>query len=113
MAQARAGGWGTVVGLCGAMTQSEFMSRWGWLASLFLLVAPVLPALGQSQEESLRVYGDHPRLLLGSHRLKLLQKERERHSLRWQQFELLMAGHAPMPEPGFADALYYRVAQNQ
>ena len=95
------------------MTQSEFMSRRGPLASLFFLVAAVLPALGQSQEESLRVYSDHPRLLLNSHRLKLLQKERERHSLRWQQFELLMAGHAPMPEPGFADALYYRVAQNQ
>ena len=33
--------------------------------------------------------------------------------MRWQQFELLMAGHAPMPEPGFADALYYKVAQNE
>jgi len=95
------------------MTQSEFMSRRGSLASLILLIAAVLPTLAQSDEESLRVYADHPRLLLSSHRLKLLQKERERHSLRWQQFELLMAGHAPMPEPGFAEALYYRVAQNQ
>jgi hypothetical protein len=71
-----------------------------------------LPAAAQSQEESLHVYAEHPRLLLTPHRLKLLQKEKERRSLRWQQFELLMAGHAPMPEPGFADGLYYRVAQN-
>ncbi len=32
--------------------------------------------------------------------------------LRWQQFESLMAGNAPMPEPGFARALYYQVAGN-
>src|SRR5579872_2248716 len=81
---------------------------------IFILVAfdILSPALAQSQEESLKVYGEHPRLLLGSHRLKLLQKERERHSLRWQQLELLVAGHAPMPEPGFAHALYYRVTQD-
>ncbi len=73
----------------------------------------VLPVGAQSQEESLRIYTEHPRLFLGSHHLQLLQKEKERRSLRWQQFELLMAGHAPMPEPGFAGALYYRVAGDQ
>lgn len=66
----------------------------------------------QSSDESFRVYNGHPRLFLKEHRLKLLQKERERNSLRWQQFNLLMAGHAPMPEPGFADALYYQVAKD-
>jgi hypothetical protein len=72
-----------------------------------------LPAFGQTQEESLRVYTEHPRLLLGRQRLERLKKEKQRRSLRWQQFELLMAGHAPMPEPGFADALYYRVSGDQ
>ena len=95
------------------MTQSEFMSSRGSLVSFFLLVAAVLPVLAQTEEESLRVYAEHPRLFLGQHRLQLLRKERQRHSLRWQQFELLMAGHAPMPEPGFADALYYRIAGDQ
>jgi hypothetical protein len=30
--------------------------------------------------------------------------------MRWQQFSALISGNAPMPEPGFAYALYYRVA---
>ena len=33
--------------------------------------------------------------------MRLLRRERERASLRWQQFETLMAGGAAMPEPGF------------
>lgn len=86
------------------------MSRWVSLVS-FALFLPVLAA--QTEPESFRVYADHPRLLLTTHRLQLLRKERDRRSLRWQQFELLMAGHAPMPEPGFAGALYYKVAGNE
>src|SRR6202171_2913285 len=100
------------------MTQSKFMSRsqlWmqaiAWVVCICLPAA--LPAEAQTQEESLRIYTEHPRLFLGSHRLKLLRKERERRSLRWQQFELLMAVHAPMTESGFANALYYRIAQDQ
>jgi hypothetical protein len=89
------------------------MSRRGPLAFFLLFFPLAWLAFAQTDEESLRVYTDHPRLLLGTHRLQLLRKERERHSLRWQQFELLMAGHAPMPEPGFANALYYRVAGNE
>lgn len=53
---------------------------------------------------------EHPRLFLRPARLRLLRRERERASLRWQQFEALMAGGAAMPEPGFAGALYYQVA---
>ena len=89
------------------------MSRWGWLGAVLALGASIFVAGAQSQEESLHSYTEHPRLFLGQHRLKLLQREKVRRSLRWQQFELLMAGHAPMPEPGFADALYYRVALDQ
>ena len=88
--------------------------RVDFLFALFILFCPlVCPAGAQSQEDSMRIYTEHPRLFLGQHRLKLLQKERERRSLRWQQFELLMAGHAPMPEPGLASALYYRVGGDQ
>ncbi|MBI5085279.1 MAG: hypothetical protein HZB13_11860 [Acidobacteria bacterium] len=38
--------------------------------------------------------------------VRLLKRERERESLRWQQFESLMAGRARMAEPGFALALW-------
>src|SRR5215467_10965576 len=88
------------------------MSRWAFRVSFFLFL-PVLAAPAQTGDESLRVYADHPRLLLTARRLQMLRKERDRRTMRWQQFELLMAGHAPMPERGFADALYYRVAQNE
>jgi hypothetical protein len=103
---------------CGAMTQSKLMARlqsWTLVNTCVVCIGylAALPAAAQTQEESFRIYTEHPRLFLGSHRLKLLQKERERHSLRWQQFELLMAGHAPMPEPGFANALYYKIAHDQ
>ena len=32
--------------------------------------------------------------------------------MRWQQFDAFVSGGAPMPEPGFAWALYYQVAGN-
>ena len=64
------------------------------------------------QPETLTIYTDHPRLFLRPNRLRLLKRERERKSLRWDQFELLMAGKAPMPEQGFASALYYRVTES-
>lgn len=79
------------------------------LCAAVLAVAAV-PAPAQSADELLRIDTDHPRLFLNARRLKLLRRERQRQSLRWNQFDLLMAGHAPMPEPGFAGALYYQVA---
>jgi hypothetical protein len=74
------------------------------------LVWVALAGVAPGQDESLRVDAPHPRLFLGAQRLKRLRRERERQSLRWNQFHLLMAGKAPMPEPGFADALYYQVS---
>ena len=62
------------------------------------------------QDEDFQVYAEHPRLFLPARRLKLLKRERERTSIRWQQFETLVAGRAPMPEPGFAWALYYQIS---
>lgn len=83
--------------------------------TLPLLLASALlaaPAVSQEQlpappgESDFIVYTDTPRLLLNSRRLRLMQRERERESMRWVQFEALMAGNAVMPEPGFARALY-------
>lgn len=62
------------------------------------------------QDEDYRVYTDAPRLLLTPQRLRLVKRENERQSLRWQQFDTLMSGGAAMPEPGFAGALYYRTS---
>jgi hypothetical protein len=56
---------------------------------------------------------EHPRLLLPQRRLRLLRRERERETLRWNQFHTFMAGGAEMPERGFADALYYSVAGSE
>jgi len=84
------------------------------LALAFVSLAGSGPGIAYSQEgtpaETLRADAPHPRIFLTARRLKLLRRERERQSLRWNQFHLLMAGKAPMPEPGFAQALYYQVS---
>jgi hypothetical protein len=67
---------------------------------------------GQTQnDEDFHVYRDAPRLLLTPQRLRLLQRERERQSPRWEQFDSLMSAGAAMAEPGFAWALYYQVTR--
>src|SRR5690349_12224829 len=101
---------------CVGMTQSKGMGRW-----LVPLVGVVLCGAGAwaqssspaAQDTNYKVYTERPRIFLRPQRLRLLRREKERQSLRWQQFELLMAGKAPMPEPGFAAALYYQTSQNQ
>jgi len=75
-----------------------------------LLAQPPLRAQTPADDEPIVVSAEHPRLLLRPSRLLLLRRERERKSLRWQQFELFLAGQAAMPETGFAKALYYQVA---
>ncbi len=72
-----------------------------------LVLAPL--TFSQTDEESFHVYSEQPRLLLRPRRLRLLKRERDRQSMRWEQFQTLMAGQAQMPEPGFALALYYAV----
>ena len=83
--------------------------------ALGILIFALAPAAGWAQgpgsADPVVVSGDHPRLFLRSGRLRLLRRERERHSMRWQQFEALISGNAPMPEPGFAQALYYQVSR--
>jgi hypothetical protein len=74
------------------------------LTIVFLLLA----ALANGQEEY-RVYTEHPRLFLTPQRLRLLKRERDRESMRWRQFDLLVRAAAQMREPGFALALHYAV----
>lgn len=75
-------------------------------ALLLVLVACRLPGRAQ---DVFRVYTEHPRLFLRPHRLRLLRKERERRSMRWDQFDAVMRSGAAPPEPGFANALYYEI----
>jgi hypothetical protein len=77
-----------------------------------LLLLPVFPVPAQTGDP-VAVFTEHPRLLLRPQRLRLLKRERERTTPRWQLFETLVLGNAPMPEPGFAYALYYQVAGNE
>jgi hypothetical protein len=63
--------------------------------------------------EEYRVYNPHPRLLLTTQRLRLLKRERDRDSMRWRQFSLLVRSAAEMPEAGFALALYYQVTSDE
>src|SRR5579863_9384944 len=83
-----------------------------------LRYVPALSALrllGQNdpRPDSFKVYSESPRLLLRPPRLRLLRRERERRSLRWDQFETLWIGNAPFPEPGWAQALRYRIADDR
>ncbi len=64
-------------------------------------------------DEDYHVFSDSPRLLLTKQRLRLLQREKDRESMRWLQFYTLITGGAAMPEQGLAWALYYQVAKNQ
>jgi hypothetical protein len=70
------------------------------------------PAPREGSDEPVVVSTEHPRLFLRPARLRLLRRERERQSMRWRQFEALIAGNAPMPEPGFAAALDYQASGN-
>jgi hypothetical protein len=84
-----------------------------WLLCIGSVAAQDLPdpPAGQTPNsgDEFRVYTEHPRLLLRPQRLRLLKRERERQSMRWKQFEALIAGGAAMPEPGFAWALFHAI----
>ena len=81
------------------------------IAACVLLLAAWTPL--QAADEPIVVSTDHPRLFLRPQRLRLLRRERERQSMRWQQFDALVSGGAPMPEPGFALALYYEISGDE
>ena len=90
------------------------------LPRLLFLAVPLMAQTGPSQtssqpqiDEDFHVYTDSPRLLLTAQRLRLLERDRGRDSMRWEQLDSLLRGGAAMPEPGFAWALYSQVAQDQ
>src|SRR5947209_20474974 len=66
-------------------------------------------AHAQEAPETYSIYTEAPRLFLRPARLRLLRRERDRKSLRWEQFSTLTGAGAPMPEPGFANALAYQI----
>jgi hypothetical protein len=68
---------------------------------------------GESRPDSFKVYSERPRLLLRPARLRLLRRERERRSLRWDQFETLWTAGAPFPEAGWAQALRFQIADDR
>src|SRR3954471_19558593 len=90
----------SVVSLCHTM--------WWMHVRLFLGLLAAGAIFAQTADEDFKIYTEHPRLLLKAQRLKLLRRERERRSQRWQQLEALVLGKVQMPEPGFAEALVYQ-----
>lgn len=83
---------------------------WPLRTAVFFILAAV-QAFPQAQDEDFRVFTEHPRLFLRAQRVRLLRRERQRRSMRWEQFETLMAGKARMPEPGLSAALYSQVTE--
>jgi len=96
--------WDAVGAACVAMTQCLVMRL---MAPLLLLV---MCGWRLAAEDPVAVFTEHPRLFLRPARLRLLQRERERASVRWQQLDSWVAAGASLPEPGLAEALYYQVS---
>ncbi len=95
--------WSRFAGSCrppGCVRLTRFASVVLAAVSIWCAV-PVL-----AQDLDYMVYTESPRLFLRERRLRLLKRERERQSMRWVQFESLIAGKARMAEPGFSYALY-------
>ncbi len=84
----------------------DTLERRAFLAAL----ACGVPLAAAQVDDPVTVSTDHPRLFLRPARLRLLRRERERASPRWQQFEALVAGGAPLPERPLALALYYQIS---
>jgi hypothetical protein len=79
------------------------------LIFLFTLAYANAQSTSAATDEVYRVYTEFPRLFLRAQRLRLLKRERERKSMRWEQFETLIKGGAKMDEPGLAYGLYAAV----
>ena len=82
-------------------------------APLILSCLVAAAAFAQTSDEDYRVYNEHPRLLLTAQHLRLLKRERDRDSMRWRQFSLLVRAASEMPEEGFALGLFYMVTGDQ
>jgi hypothetical protein len=76
---------------------------------LVVLLAALLPVVAEC-EQSYRVYTEHPRLWLNARRLRLVKRERERDTVRWQQLQLVSKGKERLPEEPLVRALEYQVS---
>src|SRR4051812_26923652 len=74
---------------------------------------PSRPAAAANRPDTFKIYTDGPRLLMRPQRLKLLRRERERRSLRWDQFEALWTGNAQFPELGWVEAMRFQLADDR
>jgi hypothetical protein len=79
---------------------------------LLVLLLTIAGFAQSTVEENYKAYTESPRLLLRPHRLRLLTRERERQTIRFQQFDSYLANGAAMPEAGFALALASRITGN-
>jgi hypothetical protein len=80
---------------------------------LFVIALPLWPQTAPNVPIDYKVDKDHPRLFLPPARMRLLQREKDRETARWNQFSILVATRAEMLEPGFAFSLYYQVSKDQ
>ena len=92
-------------------------SRMGTTRRDLVRMAALLPCLRVAAQvtgpDGFRVYTVAPRLFLLPARLKLLRRERERRSLRWDQFETLWGAGGEFPEFGWTAALRYQIAGDE
>lgn len=89
------------------------MWRPGTRLTIAVLACCCLPLPSPADDEAIEIFTDAPRLMLRPQRLRLLRRERERQSMRWEHLQTLIAGGAVMAEPGMASALYYQVTQDK
>ncbi len=96
------------------------LGRMGRAGVYTLVLMMILPAAVWAQDTAdagqvteLAIYTEHPRLFLLPPRLKLLRRETQRQALRWEQFQTLIGGSTPLPEPAFASALFYESGGNK
>jgi hypothetical protein len=77
-------------------------------AAALLLLASVLFGA-----EEYRVYTEHPRLWLDARRLRLLRREQDRKSIRWQHLQALREAGEAFPEEPLVLALEYQVTGSE
>lgn len=95
--------WDTVAG------RYDTLKGMRWMLCLVFAVA----GMGQTAgDEGYKAYTDSPRLMLRPQRLRLLSREGERQSIRYQQFAGYIANRMAMEEQGFALALAGRTMNN-
>jgi hypothetical protein len=84
------------------------------LARAFILLLPSLVSLASGSEMLARAQESHsPKLLLSAQRLRRLQRDRQRQTPRWNNFESRVKSVPDSRERGFELALYYAVTQDE